>query len=76
MRGSRGGGRGGGGGGRGSAPHLKNHKNIGFLSNIARIAGSAPLKNTKATKLAFNVGPTSIDTPAKRHLNGVSLVGR
>ena len=34
---------------------LKNHKNIGFLSNT----GPDPLKNQKATKQAFNVGPTS-----------------
>ena len=31
---------------------LKNHKNIGFLSNT----GPDPLKNHKATKPAFNVG--------------------
>ena len=31
-----------------------NHKNIGFLSNT----GLDPLKNHKATKAAFNVGPT------------------
>ena len=34
---------------------LKNHKNIGFLSNT----GPDPLKNHKATKPAFNVGPPS-----------------
>ena len=44
----------GGGGGRGSRPPLKNHKNIGFLSNT----GPDPLTNHKATKLAFNVGPS------------------
>ena len=38
-------------GDRGSGPPLKNHKNIGFLSNT----GPGPL----ATKPAFNVGPTS-----------------
>ena len=31
---------------------LENHENIGFLSNT----GPDPLKNHKATKLAFNVG--------------------
>ena len=36
-------------------PPLKNHKNIGFLSNT----GSDPLENHKATKPAFNVGPPS-----------------
>ena len=36
-------------------PPLKKHKNIGFLSN----AGPEPLKNYKATKLAFNGGPSS-----------------
>ena len=45
-----------GGGGRGSGSlHLKNHKNIGFLSNT----GLDSLKNQKATKPAFNVGPSS-----------------
>ena len=34
---------------------LKNQKNIGFLS----ITGSDPQKNHKATKPAFNVGPSS-----------------
>ena len=46
------------GGGQGVVPPphthtLKNHKNIGFLSNT----GPDPLKNHKATKPAFNVGP-------------------
>ena len=36
-------------------PPLKNQKNIGFSSNT----GLAPLKNHKATKPAFNVGPSS-----------------
>ena len=36
-------------------PPLKNHKNIGFLSNT----GPDPLKNHKTTKPAFNVGPSS-----------------
>ena len=51
MRGSRGG-----GGGRGSGPSLKNHKNIGFLSNT----GMDPLKNHKPTKQAFNIGPLTV----------------
>ena len=38
-----------------SPPPLKNHKNIGFLSNT----GTDPLKNHKATKPAFNVGQSS-----------------
>ena len=42
--------RGGGGGGTGTP--LKNHKNIGFLSNT----GPDPFENHKATKPAFNVG--------------------
>ena len=53
MRGSRGG-----GGWQGfltPPPPLKNYKNIGFLSNT----GLDPLKNHKATKLAFNVGQSS-----------------
>ena len=36
-------------------PPLKNHKNIGFLSNT----GPDPLKNHKTTKPAFNVGSSS-----------------
>ena len=45
-------------GGKGSGPpppppKKKNHKNIGFLSNTA----PDPLKNHRATKPAFNVGP-------------------
>ena len=55
----------------GSGLPLKNHKNIGFSSNT----GLDPRKNHKATKPAFNVGSLSA-TPAKRHLNGVSLAGR
>ena len=43
-------------GDRGSGPpSLKNHKNIGFLSN----PGSDPLKNYEAVEAAFNVGPSS-----------------
>ena len=42
-------------GGQGVRTPLKNHKNIGCLSNT----GPDPLKNHKATKLAFNVGPSS-----------------
>ena len=47
-----------GGGGRGQGvrtipPPVKNHGNIGFLSNT----GPEPLENHKATKPAFNVGP-------------------
>ena len=45
---------GGGGGDRGPEP-LKNHKNIGFLSNT----GPDPLKIHKATKPAFDVWPSS-----------------
>ena len=41
---------------RGSGPPpLKNNRNKGFLSNT----GLDPLKNRKATKPAFNVGPSS-----------------
>ena len=39
-------------------PPLKNHKNIGFLSDT----GLDPLKNHKATEPAFNVGPSSDKT--------------
>ena len=53
MRGARG------GGGIGGPDPLKNHKNIGFLSNT----GTDPLKNHKATKPAFNVGLSSAGQP-------------
>ena len=43
-----------GGGGQGvRTPLLKNHKNIGFLSNT----GPDPLKKSQSTKPAFNFGP-------------------
>ena len=43
-------------GGTGGPDPLKNHKHIGrFRSN----SGPDPLKNYEATKLAFNVGPSS-----------------
>ena len=37
---------------------LKNHKNIGFLSNT----GPDPLINHKATNAAFNIGLSSVDS--------------
>ena len=40
---------------KGVGTPLKNHKNIGFLSNT----GPEPLNIHKATKPAFNVGPSS-----------------
>ena len=43
------------GGGTGGPDPLKNHKNLGFLSN----SGPGPLKNYEATEPAFNVGPSS-----------------
>ena len=43
-------------GGRGSMAPLKNHTAIGVLSNI----GPDPLENYKATKPAFNVGPSLV----------------
>ena len=42
------------GGDRGYGPSLKNHKNIGFLSDT----GPDPPKIYKATKPAFNVEPS------------------
>ena len=51
---------------RGSGP-LKNHKNIGFLSNT----GPDPLKTHKATKPAFNVGSSSA-----RQGNAIKMVFR
>ena len=52
-------------------PPLEKHKNIEFVSNT----GPDPLKNHITTKPAFNV-EAIIGTPAKRHLNGVSLACR
>ena len=40
-------------------PPLKNHNNIGFLSN----SGPDPLKNYEATEPAFNVGLSSAPQP-------------
>ena len=40
---------------RGFGSPLEKHKSIGFLINT----GSDPLKNHKATRPAFNVGPSS-----------------
>ena len=56
------------GGHRVWTPPLKNHKNIGLPSNT----GLDPLKNHKASIQYRAI----IGTPAKRHLNGGSLVGR
>ena len=59
------------GGGRGSGPPLplKNHKNIGFPSNI----DPSPLKSQS---YQASIQWWAIDTPAKRHFKGVSLMGR
>ena len=48
---------------------LKNHKNIGFLSNT----GPDPLNNYKASKPAFNVEPSSL-RQRNAILNGESLI--
>ena len=47
----------------------KNHNNIGFLSNT----GPDPLKNHKATKPEFTVGPSS---PFTCRLTGGSMMIR
>ena len=47
--------RGEGGGGAGSPDPTEKSQNIGLFSNI----DPAPLKNHKATKQVFNVGPSS-----------------
>ena len=52
-------------------PQKKNEKNRGFISNT----GLDPLKIHKATK-SDSECLAIIDTPAKRHLNGVALAGR
>ena len=59
-----------GGGGAGVRTHLKNNRNIGFLSNT----GPDLQKNHKATKLAFNVWPSS--ARSKTPFNCVLLAGR
>ena len=51
-------------------PPLNITKNIDFHSNT----GPDPLKNHKATKAAFSVGPSS--ARQQNALNGVSLAGR
>ena len=51
-------------------PCYGKHKAIGLLINT----GLNPMENHKATKPAFYGGPPL--APAKRYLNGVSLVGR
>ena len=56
-----------GGGGRGPDPPLKNHNNIGFLCNT----GPEPVRNRKATKPAFNAGPSSA-----RQRNTISMAFR
>ena len=48
-------------------PPLKNHKNIGFLSNT----GPVPLKNQASIQCWSIISP-----PAKHHLNGILLAGR
>ena len=58
---------GGGGGSDPPPPPTENHKNIGFLCNN----GLDPLKNHKATKPAFNVGPSSA-----RQRNTIKMVFR
>ena len=54
-------------GDRGVLTPLKNHKNIGFLSNT----DPDPLKNHQASIQCLVI----IGTPAKCHSNGVSLAG-
>ena len=53
--------------GSGPPPPMKNHKNIGFLTN----AGPVPLKTHKATKPAFDVGPSSA-----RQRNAIAMAFR
>ena len=53
------------GGGLGGPDPLKNHQNIGFLSN------TSPSQSYQVSNQCSAI----IGTPAKRHLNGVSLAG-
>ena len=48
-------------------PPLKNHKNIGFLSN----SGPVPLKSYEATEPAFNVGLSSAPQRNAMKFHGV-----
>ena len=50
---------------------LKNYKNIGFLSNT----GPDPLKKSQSHQASIQYWAI-IGTPAKHHLNGVSLAGQ
>ena len=58
-------------GGTGGPDPLKNHKKIGFPINI----DPDPLKITKLP-IQASIKWWAIDTPAKRHFKGVSLMGR
>ena len=51
----------------GLEPCLKNHKNIALLNNIA---GSWTPEKSQSYQTSFQCW-ANIDTPAKRHLNGV-----
>ena len=60
-----------GGGGQGFRyPPLQNHKNIGLLSNTGTDHDKSQSYQARIPSCAI------IGTPAKRHLNGVSLAGR
>ena len=61
---------GGGGGDRGSGPPLKHLKNIGFPGNTC----PDPPKNHKATKPAFNAGPSEM--PLKCRFAGRPMMPR
>ena len=62
------------GGGHGVRTPLKNHKNIGFLSNTS----PDPLKNHKATKPAFSLGHYwhASETPFKLRFAGGPMMAR
>ena len=57
--------------GTGGQDPLKNHKNMGFLSNT----DPDPLKKSQSYQASVQC-LANICTPAKRHLNGISLTGR
>ena len=56
---------------RGFGPHLKNHKNIGFLSNN----GPEPLIKSQSYQASIQC-LTNIGMPAKCHLKSVSLASQ
>ena len=62
----------GGGGGDWTPPPLKNLNNVGVFSNTS----PDPLKDHKATKPAFNIGPPSAPSPFEWRFTGGQMMTR